>query len=251
MSVVFHRSSFILRLLLLAFLSACSHPLPALITLNEQLKQDQSLGIEMTSQLDREVRFKNDPVVQKFLLEVGEKLVKRIDVLKSMPFQVQMIDEQKHQWRNFGLPGTKIYLSVGLLKQVEFENEIAAAIAFELAHITNRHAVERLTNLSNTRPGPIVDYTGPRGVMAFPEKLLLKSIENAVEILYAAGYDPRGLLSVWERYLVQPRQSHYDRSTLNHLIEATRSTLALYAPLRNPIVKSPSFFSVYKRLKRL
>jgi hypothetical protein len=69
--------------------------------------------------------------------------------------------------------------------------------------------------------------------------------------MYRAGFDPRGLISFWNRYAENPAHSPLDPGLLQQLIERSRTAIAQRAPLRNPIVRSKEFLALKKRIERL
>ena len=147
-------------------------------------------------------------------------------------------DQDRGRWWNFGLPGVRIYLSAGFLRETEFENQVAAAIAMELAYVLRRDVVQRIEQnqaLARQQPAFATDAAvaappagsaesaaaspppraamrrfprrpsrsitpGRTGSSSSPRPTRLDAIELAVDILYKAGFDPRGLIELWKIY---------------------------------------------------
>lgn len=237
----------------------------------ERVQRDNAIGQNLSQRMGPEFKFKRDTEVSVYLRKIAESLSVSTEELKGTSIGVFLIQDRDARWRNYGLPGNRIYLSVNLLKELEFENEVAAAIAMELAHVMERHALERLREkqakaapddvevssyqtivptLSTELPKAI-DYFGPNGIFAFAEESYLSAAEHAVGIMYRAGYDPRGLVSLWIKHKASPKHSPYEASTLDKLIEHTRRVNTQYAPLRNPIVRTHTFVAIQKRIRRL
>jgi hypothetical protein len=76
-------------------------------------------------------------------------------------------------------------------------------------------------------------------------------VEVAVSLLYRAGYDPRGLVSLWARFRALGLASPYGAELLSRMEEKSREAITLYAPLRNPIVRSDPFLEMRKRVQQL
>jgi predicted Zn-dependent protease len=243
----------------LALLSGCATPPPPETqSTEERERRDQDLGTRLSEEFERKVAQKKDADVTVYLRAVAEKLVLATPELKDAPVGVLLIQDRDGKWRNYGLPGNRIYLSVGLLRRVEFENELAAALALELAHVLHRHAVSRVPQ---DGPGPRPDgvpstsgspeFFGPAGIFAYSETERLAAVETAVGVLYRAGFDPRGLVSLWQRYQGAAAESPFEAGTVMRLLERTRQVVARLAPLRNPVVRSDEFVGIQKRIRRL
>jgi predicted Zn-dependent protease len=260
---------------LFAVFSACSTvPEPAPINQAERVQRDQALGAELARQFESQLRFKGDKEILVYLRNVAQALVDGTSELRPSGVGVQVVQDRGGRWRNYGFPGNRIYLSAGLLKHVQYENELAAAIAFELAHVLKRHAVLRLQEerirdakvanqggpadyptveglVPSAAGGKPIDYFSPTGVFAFPDEFQTAAAQTAVEILYRAGYDPRGLVSLWSLYETESDHSPYDDDLLEKLLEKTRRVIALQSPLRNPIVRSQAFLTIQRRMQKL
>lgn len=268
---------------------ATAPPASAPITPAERIQRDQALGTEIARQFDAQLKFKQDKDVLSYLNGLARALSDATPELRSSAVEVLLVQDVA-VWRDFGLPGHRIYLSSSLLRRLGFENQIAAAMAFELAHILRRHALLRVQeevlrarkrDATGTRAIPIaatgaagsfsadypsvaglvpsatgaaerpIEYIGPHGVFDFPDDFHFDAAEAAVDILYKAGFDPRGLVSLWEIYGAAPERSPYGKDLLAKLTQRTRRVIALHAPLRNPIVRSPSFLTIQKRIRKL
>jgi predicted Zn-dependent protease len=163
----------------------------------------------------------------------------------------------------YALPEGRVYLPLGLLKEFDFENEVAAAIAFQLAHLRKKNLHTRVWDLYSGENGkPIfsdlmmqapqsVDFFDANGLFAFTDEMEVATLQEAVRILYQAGYDARGLTALLERFKKNPDQSPYGPGTLEKLVEQSFRAIALLSPLRNPIVQSHDFLSIRKRIRRL
>jgi len=172
---------------------------------------------------------------------------------------VYLIQEVEGRARNFGLPGNRIYLDRSTVKLLDYENELAAAMAYELAHISSRTLVTRLAKYRQDHgaqkginiPLETVPLFGPQGIFEFSSVEYVAVCEEAVTLLYDAGIDPRGLVSLWTRYENMGGKSPFDKKTLSQLLEKTRMALTRFEPLINPVVRSNEFISMKKRLENL
>lgn len=259
------------RIFFLLLMTSCATtPPPPPPSVPEQLRKDSQLGSHLTEKFESHLQFREDLEVSVYLRTIAERLVKFSPPLDGSPIGVRVVADRNAKWRNYALPGNRVYLSAGLLKRFEFENEVAAVISYELANILNRHVGRQLeeradliererqtqsNSLADSLLGEnpsSVEFFGPSGVFAFSEKNYIESAHESVQIMYRAGYDPRGLVSLWQTYLEHSDQeSPYERSTVQKILEATRDTYAQQTPLKNPTVRTESFLKIRPRIAKL
>lgn len=269
----------LLQISLLGFLgSSCSTaPLPRVISHEEMIRRDQALGIELAQSFETHLLFKQDTEVSVYIRKVAQSLIDNTPELQGASVGIwlvrELVRDKDKKWSSFGLPGNRIYLPVGLLKRLDYENELAAAIAFQLGHLLEKHlhfklitqtdssklhaienlddSMDRLWPLQDQRGFSNIHYFGPNGVFSYSDEDEAAAAQIAVRILYRAGYDPRGVISLFERYRNNIKQSPYETSTIMKMTEHARQEIAMFAPLRNPIVRSQNFLVLQKRIRKL
>ena len=84
-----------------------------------------------------------------------------------------------------------------------------------------------------------------------PDAAELAALESAVDLLYRARFDPRGLVSLLQRFQKKSGKIPWDAATLRRMVEKTRESISLRSPLINPIVRSDRFLHVRKRIQKL
>ncbi len=239
------------------------------VTQGERVKWNRSFGDEVAQQLRPRFKFKQDIEVSAFLKNMARKLVEFTPEIAGSVYSVLIVRDRDLKWRNFGIPNQSIYLSNGLLRELDFENEVAAILAIQLAHIMNKNLqaqFARAVKKQNIADSSIIDthldslwslknkeidYLDPKGIFCFSEKSELIAVQTAVGILYRAGYDSRGLISLFDRYNNRLDRSPYNKKEIDDFIEQARREIAVYAPLRNPIVRTQKFLLIQKRIKNL
>lgn len=132
----------------------------------------------------------------------------------------------------FAVPGGTVFISVGLIKKLNSESELAGVLAHEIAHVTQRHHLHALT-----------DYVSKQEILAFfdkrnshyadaKKKLITGSIEIfskglarkdeyeadriGAALVARAGYDPYGLAA----YLQMLSTLTQQESNLSLLVQA-------------------------------
>jgi hypothetical protein len=210
----------------------------------------QEKGIERISQLPNSARAKiqislkksfavvGAPEVHRYLSQVALRLLKPLD--KNLSPKIQMVSSNEQESPKLWIiPPDMGFVDQRILKSLEFENEIAALLAFNWERTQDIEFEKRfIAELDQVSP----DF---RKIYQFSENEDLKAVEGAVDILYNAGYDPRGLISVFNR----KTSVNKDRSVV--LQDKARRTIAFYKPLINPTVRSQEFYQMRKKLDRL
>jgi len=89
----------------------------------------------------RNIRFRNagyldDPEIAKYVAELGSRLVKASDE-RDQDFEFFVIRD--NTINAFAMPGGYIGVHTGLLLAAQTESEIAAVLAHEVSHVTQRH----------------------------------------------------------------------------------------------------------------
>ncbi len=322
MKVLMH---FYLIITLVLIFSACSHSKKEINISGEQLaKIENHMGQKLAHKLDRHLLFKEDMKVRSYLDETIRKLAGHTD------FRVRifaMKTPQKRVSPSFNLPNSRLYLSQQSLKLADFDSEIAAEIAIQLAHLSRKDVYNHLTQIallkkmaknahhatstgesagtdsdtrtstdkglelsheSNskelsanidflptadlpnidtpqtpdlyTKPDPKttlrnfgidIEIPGAKDALRFTESEETEAWVGAVDILYKAGFDPRGLLSLLEKYEKLGTRSPYPLKAIPELQEQVRQKISFYVPLRNPVLRSQEFLVIQERIRKL
>lgn len=161
--------------------------------------------IELGKRVDEYIRhqfyLENDPDINIALGKITQRLVTVSD-RNTLPFTCTIL--QSFSINAFSAPGGHIYLTYGLLKFAQTEDEVAGVVGHEVAHASLHHAsklyhevMEILSRQSNRT------YS--------PESLLLLNSHleefeqdadtTGVFYAYKAGFNPHGLLNFLERHL--------------------------------------------------
>lgn len=260
------RSNLYLTAVLSLCITSCATTVPEreVVSPEEQSRYDRSIGTQLAASLENQFRIEKEIEVSVYLRQLAERLAKTVPDLDAAPLGVLIVKSDTTTWRNYSLPGNRVYVSAGLLRNVNYESELAAALAFELSHLQHRHLLKRNQKLQNEQNQDLAAHlasevasASPQATVetsllfSFSQEELLQSAESAVAILYGAGIDPRGLTQLWKIYASSPARSPYDKSTLALLEQRTRQEIANRTPLRNPLVRSRAFLQVQPRLKQL
>ncbi len=137
----------------------------------------------------------------------------------------------------------QVYLSVELLKKLEYENELVALMAVEILQ-----GYSKKLNCAS----PVDQMQASLGLSSHSgDPLDREAFRSAVQILYNSGYDSRGLISLIQIFEKNRLSLSLDEGFIENLKGEVRREIAIYPPLRNPIIQSNQFLTFQKRVRRL
>ncbi len=165
-------------------------------------EQEIRLGEALSKQVEKEYKPLHDPELLARLDRVGERLVAGAD-RRDLLYHFNIVEEKEPN--AFALPGGPIYVTSGLLKMVQSDDELAAVLGHEIGHVTARHAVKRLqaalglqllealavgtrTADGTTREG--MDLAFVSILTAYSQQDELQADRLGVRYLKRAGYQP-------------------------------------------------------------
>jgi len=142
---------------------------------------------------------------------------------------------------DFALPGGYVFVYSGLIRIADEEDELAAAMAHEIAHVAARHMTRQATKtqLANMATIPASIFLGgwtgyaarqgaglaiPMSFLSFARKDESEADYLGVQYLYAAGYDPTGAISIFEKMEALERRTPgtISRAFSTHPMDADR-----------------------------
>src|SRR5580765_2672299 len=121
------------------------------------LEKEMALGKQIAQEIQRQAKVVDDPLLAEYVNRIGQNLVRNSDA--RVPFTFQLIEGESPN--AFALPGGYIFVYTGLLKLADEEDELAAALAHEVAHVAARHMTKQATkseifNLASIPAGVIL-----------------------------------------------------------------------------------------------
>lgn len=176
------------------------------------LEKEMALGKQLAEEVQRQSKVYDDPVTAEFVNRIGQNLARNSDA--KVPFTFKVIDDDI--LNAFALPGGFIFVNTGLIRIADEEDEFAGAIAHEIAHVAKRHMTcqatkSQLTNLLTIPLGGILGGLGgvaarqaaglliPATFLKFSRADETEADFLGVQYMYAAGYDPQGAISIFEK----------------------------------------------------
>lgn len=174
---------------------------------------EQELGAQMAAQFRREVTLHPDPVVQRYIEDLGGELVAHAQgIPEGMAFEFRVIDAPDVV-NAVAMPGGHIYVFSGLLRAVDSEAELAGVLAHEIAHVAERHVVAQLVTAMGIQAiralalgdeggelaRVVADFATMGALGAFSRTAEREADTLGIRTLVAAGWDPRGYATFFEK----------------------------------------------------
>jgi septum formation protein len=195
---------------------------------------EQQIGASVALELEKKFKLVDDADLNMRVERITDKLVAVCD-RKELVYITKIVEEKDLKGEEpmvnaVSLPGGYVYVFKGLLDYIQTDEQLAAVIAHEIAHITARHSIKRLQasygNLALVA-GAIVSRNGALigGLsMAMDSMFLAYSQDDEIQAdnlgikyIKAAGYAPQGMIAMLESLQAydrkQPiRQKMYGRT---------------------------------------
>jgi beta-barrel assembly-enhancing protease len=171
---------------------------------------ETKMGQQTHESLKKDPGFVRDQAMLARVARVAIPLVKVVE-RKNLNYHFAVLDSD--ELNAFAAPGGYIYVTKGLMKAIGSDDELAGVLAHELAHVQYKHSVRQAE-----KKGLLValvaalglnkktqKYTGAAALAAyFANQKFSRDDEfqadaGAVKYAHAAGFDPRGLVTFFNR----------------------------------------------------
>src|SRR5215203_508619 len=206
-----------------------------------------------------------DPIINEYVNRVGQNVVLHSDA--KVPFTIKVIDTD--EVNAFALPGGFFFVNKGLILAADNESELAGVMAHEIAHVAARHAMENQGKAQAINYGMLAGIIfgggiistvlqngggiiGALGMLKFTRGAEEEADRLGVQYLYASGYDPTGMSTMFEKLSSKNKKKPGTLSkifaTHPQSIDRRDATLALVArfPEKEEYVISTSEFQRVK-----
>jgi predicted Zn-dependent protease len=237
------------------------------------LEKEIALGKQIAQEVERSSKLVEDPVVNEFINRVGQNLVRNSDA--RVPFTIKVIEDDSVN--AFALPGGFFYVNSGLILRAQEEDELAAVMGHEIAHVAARHGTKDATKgeLAQLAMIPTMiflpygwgGYAIYQGLnFGIPMTFLKFSRDHereadflGLQYMYKAGYDPNAYVTFFERLQADDRRRpgtipkvFSTHPPTAERIENIQKEIARILPARNEyIVTTSEFDQVKARLRSI
>ena len=177
------------------------------------IAREIALGKTLAQEVERSSKVIDDPVISEYVNRLSQNLGRNSD--SKLPLTTKVI--QGEDVNALSLPGGFFFVNTGLILTADTEAELAGAMAHEIAHIAARHGTRQATKaeLANLAAIPLIFMGGgagygarqaagiliPATYLAFSRQFESEADLLGLEYMYKAGYDPEGLVDIFEKIL--------------------------------------------------
>lgn len=181
--------------------------------------KEMQIGRQLALEVEQQAKLVDDPVITEYVNRVGQNVVLHSDA--KIPFTIKVIDSD--EVNAFALPGGFFFVNKGLILAADNEAELAGVMAHEIAHVAARHAME------NQGKGTFLQYgmlagilfgggiasavlqngggiLGALGMLKFSRGAEEEADRLGVQYLYASGYDPTAMSTMFEKLASQNKK---------------------------------------------
>ena len=184
-------------------------------------QQDIEVGQQASVEAERQVPLLNDSRVDNYLNSIGRRLAAQTPGYKFAYTYKAVNDKAINA---FALPGGHMYINRGTIEAATTEAQLAGVMAHEASHVALRHGTNQASKASAAQVplailGGLLGSNSTGAALAqlgagfTVNSILLKYSRDAesqadtmgTQILYDAGYDPRGMSQFFETLQAQDK----------------------------------------------
>ncbi len=178
-------------------------------------EDEVSIGRQAAREIEQQVRLYDDPVVAAYIDSLGQALV-RHSRRSNLRYYFKVVDTDVVN--AFALPGGWLYVNLGLITTAENESELAGVVGHEIGHVVGRHGARQISkafglgmllelavgeNPSAARQvaGQFAEMGAGLTLLKYGRDAEREADFFAVEETYAAGIDPEGMATFFEKLM--------------------------------------------------
>ena len=233
------RTALLLPLIVLS-LACATNPVTGQRELNLVSEgQEIAMGREAHQQVIRQFGvYDEKPAMNRMVEEIGRRIAANSD-RPNLPWTFTLLDSP--MVNAMALPGGYIYITRGMMERMNSEDELAGVLGHEIAHVTARHAAQRISRAQLAQFGMLLGavVAGPEAMQQYGQlaelavSLLFQRYSRAQETqadlvgtgyMHEANYNPVGaeqMLMTLQR-LSRREDSPVDRYFQSHPDPAKR-----------------------------
>lgn len=187
------------------------------------IEEEWQLGQQLSQEIARQIRFNNDPAVNAYVRNMGQRIVSNSPApFNQLPWQFHVVEDASIN--AFAIPGGHVYVHTGLIANSDNASELAGVMAHEISHVIARHSTEQISRQyglsmlaslvlgqNPNQLAAIAAQIAATGAMArFSREAEEEADEIGIQAMAAAGYNPMGMATMFEE-LLEHRQGQPGR----------------------------------------
>ena len=152
--------------------------------------EEVSLGQQIDSQIQQEVRISRDPAANALVRRLGQILVPTSD-RPNIPYTFRVVDDTN--LNAFATMGGFVYINTGTIAAADNVAQLASVIGHEMGHISGRHSLEQMKQMAIAQGIATIAGVADDRLVGIGVNLALR-LPNSREAEFDA--DRRGLLNI-------------------------------------------------------
>jgi predicted Zn-dependent protease len=209
--LIANRSPAALAVVAVVLTSACS--------VSQQ--REVEIGQDYSRQIDSQLALVRDPEITRYINVLGDSLAVIADS-RSLEWEFKVVNSA--DVNAFAVPGGFIYVNRGLIERAATLSEVAGVLGHEIAHVTQRHAVDQMQKAQGANIGMIglcvlvpatcrtqaasmgIQIGAGMAFASFSRAAEHEADSLAVEYMIQAGIDPSGIPNMFRKLLEERRR---------------------------------------------
>ncbi|NVJ05555.1 M48 family metalloprotease [Myxococcus sp. AM001] len=178
-------------------------------------EQEEQLGKQVKAELEtkEKIKYVEDAAVVDYVRGISASILNQAS--KDRPgvkWKIHVIDDPK-MVNAFATPGGYLYVYTGLILAADTEAELAGVMAHEAGHVVGRHSARAMVNQMGLQaitqaalgqnPGTVAQIAAQLvsggTMLAHGRSEEIEADEYGARYASGAGYDPRGLITFFEK----------------------------------------------------
>ncbi len=200
-----------------------------------QLKKEDKLGRALYQRLKQNGYVVEDPLLSRYLSDIGENLLSGLDN-RFRDYRFYLV--RNNSVNAFATPGGYIGINLGLIAMAQSEDELAAVMAHEIAHVELMHGMQMLEKAEkvnmigmisilaaviasggNSDAAGALLYGGAAGstqaMINFTRTNEYEADRLGIELLKKSNYDPAAMASFLSK--LQQKEQSGELSTIEYI----------------------------------
>lgn len=198
--------------------------------------QLDEMGVAAWRDIRRQERVSRNPELNRRIERIGTRIVRAAGLEDLYDWEYAVFENE--QANAFALPGGKIGVNTGLIRLAKSDDEIAAVVGHEVAHVTSRHSAERVSQAMASELGVSLAQLGLGGgettaallgaglqygvLLPYSRRQEYEADRLGLRFAAAAGYDPRAALTFWQTIAQQEQRGQPVEFLSTHPADANR-----------------------------
>ena len=186
-------------------------------------EQEAQMGAQSAAEINQQLPIVNDRTLNNYINSLGGELARHGP--RQIRYQFYIVNA--NQVNAFAVPGGYIYVNRGLIERSANVAELAGVLAHEIEHVELRHSVQQMEQAQKANVGVVlasillggasqgvqqaagtaINVAGTAYFAKFSREDENEADAHAVPLMVAAGYDPNGLTTMFQKLLAEQQRS--------------------------------------------